>query len=162
MIAQVYNLRLNPKAREWCKLPYPDHPKGCPNYDKKATCPPKAPLFCDFVEITKPVYMIAVGFDLAQHVDRMKGLHTNWTDRQARCVLYWQGGVNKILRNYCNYFLKYYPETVVTTCPEAMGVNVIETARYNGLPVELKPIKNVFKIALAGIPVLKEAQDGEG
>jgi hypothetical protein len=31
------------EAGKLCRLPYPNHPKGCPNYGKRALCPPKAP-----------------------------------------------------------------------------------------------------------------------
>ncbi|KKK81159.1 hypothetical protein LCGC14_2816310, partial [marine sediment metagenome] len=32
-ILEVTNdLIIDHRAREWCKLPYPNHPRGCPNY----------------------------------------------------------------------------------------------------------------------------------
>jgi len=151
MIVQIDDLRINMKARDWCKLPYPDHPKGCPNYGQRATCPPDAPLIYNFVDIGKPIFLIAVGFNLENHVNSMLLKHPDWSNRQAKCVLYWQGSVNKLLKQHIKQFLWMYPEYITTLCPEAMGVNVIETARRCGLPIKTKPTKNVFKIALAGI-----------
>lgn len=148
----VVKLRVNLKAREWCKLPYPDHPNGCPNYGKRVTCPPDAPLIYDFLDLDKPVYLISVQFDLASHIEKMLSKHPAWSERQARCVLYWQGSVNKELKTECDIFKKQHPEVVTTICPEAMGVNVIETARWCGFQVDTKPAKTVYKIALAGEP----------
>ena len=152
MIAEVFNLRINMKAREWCKLPYPDHPRGCPNYGKHITCPPNAPLIYDYFNLDKPLYLIPVQFDLGAHIKKMLAKHPDWSERQARCVLYWQSSVNKELKAECNIFRWKHPEMITTICPEAMGVNVIETARWCGFQVETKPTKIVYKIALAGIP----------
>lgn len=151
-LKQVYNLRVNLKAREWCKLPYPDHPKGCPMYGKKDTCPPQAPLINSFFDLSKPVFLLAVEFDLSAHIERMLQKHPDWSDRQARCVLYWQESVNKSLRGECDKFRWLNPQMITTICPEAMGVNVMETARHCGIPIETKPKKIVYKIALAGYP----------
>jgi len=41
---------------------------------------------------------------------------------------------------------------VYTVRPEAMGVNVLQTARNIGIPIETKPFTTVFKIALVGYP----------
>jgi hypothetical protein len=41
---------------------------------------------------------------------------------------------------------------VYTVRPEAMGVNVIQTARNIGIPIETKPFTTVYKIALVGFP----------
>lgn len=146
------NLRINLKAREWCKLPYPDHPHGCPNYGKRYSCPPLAPVINDYLDINRQVYLVVIEFDLHEHVSRMKSLHPHWSDRQARCVLYWQGSVNKELQDECDNFEWLNPGMITTLCPEAMGVNVIATALHCGIPVKTKPIDKVFKIALAGYP----------
>ena len=146
---KINDLRVNLKAREWCKLPYPGHPKGCPNYGKKLTCPPEAPLIYEHFDL-QDLYLIAVEFDLAKHILYMKEKHPNWTDRQARCVLYWQNGVNKKLKEKCKAFCQLNPDMITTMCPEAMGVNVITTAKRCGLPIDLKPKNKVYKIALAG------------
>ena len=30
------------KTKLWCQLPYPNHPTGCPNYNKNPLCPPNS------------------------------------------------------------------------------------------------------------------------
>lgn len=155
-----HQLRVNMKAREWCKLPYPDHPKGCPNYGYHKTCPPDAPLIENFIDIQKPMYLIVVEFNLGIHVRRMLQTHKGWSERQARCVLYWQAGVNKSLENECALFRWSHPFMLTTRCPEAMGVNVIATAQSVGIPIKVKPIEIVYKIALAGYPNGKYLQRG--
>lgn len=146
----ISDLRVNLKAREWCKLPYPDHPKGCPNYGMRPSCPPQALLISNYFDITRPLYLIAVEFDLAGHIKKMQSLHPDWSQRQLRCCLYWQGGVNSELKQKCRQFEWEHPTMITTTCPEAMGVNVIETAYRCGLPIETKPTDRVFKIAIGG------------
>ncbi len=150
LVTEINNLRINYKAREWCKLPYPNHPKGCPNYRRRDTCPDKAPLIEDFIDVSKPKILLTVEFDLGRYIERMRDKHPDWTDRQLRCVLYWQGSVNKELRLLIKATFDLNNLLRITSCPEAMGVNVIETARLAGLPVELKPKNRVYKIAIGG------------
>jgi len=46
-------------AGEWCRIPYPGHPKGCPNCDSvRVTCPPNAPKVSDVYDLSKPVYFV--------------------------------------------------------------------------------------------------------
>ena len=138
---------------EWCVLPYPDHPKGCPNFAKKKTCPPNAPNFLEYIDVCKSLWLIAVEFDLATHMARMKERHPHWSDRQARCLLYWQPSVNKRLNNLVAQFRWEYPDTISTVCPEAMGVQVIETAQKLGLNIQPKPQNKIYKVAIAGYGV---------
>ena len=153
MEIRIKQLRVDIKAREWCLLPYPDHPHGCPNYGKRDTCPPDAPLVDRFIDTQQPMYLIVVSFDLEQHIHRMMQIHPQWSERQAKCVLYWQAGVNHQLDNECKLFKWSHPAMITTRCPEAMGVNVIATAQLVGIPIKVKPKDMVYKIALAGVPV---------
>ncbi len=148
-------LRINYKAREWCLLPYPDHPKGWPNFGRHQTCPPTAPLVENFIDLQKQLYLIIVEFDLGLHIRKMIQKHQGWSERQAKCVLYWQSGVNAQLESECNLFRWSHLGVVTTRCPEAMGVNVIATAGLVGLPIKVKPSDTVYKIALAGKPLTK-------
>ena len=146
---ELAQLVVDYRAREWCRLPYPDHPKGCPNYDHKATCPPRVCMVESFVDITKPLWLIVEPFDLSAHIAKMLKSHPDWSSRQARCVLYWQGGVNRRLEKACQEFVQGN-EKVYTICPEAMGVDVIHTARKAGLTIHPRPVDWVFKIGLVG------------
>lgn len=152
IVKDVKCLHINYKAREWCKLPYPDHPYGCPNVGEKAICPPDAPLVENFFNLSTPLHLVAIEFDMANHMRRMRTLNPNWSDRQARCVLYWQGGVNNRLDLAAWQFCNDDGGKVYTLCPEAMGVNVIATAQEAGIPVKVKPTDTVYKIALVGEP----------
>lgn len=145
-------LVINLRAREWCKLPYPGHPHGCPNYGKRDTCPPKAPIVIDVFDLSKPHWFIVEEFDLKSHMDRMKWLHPNWTERQLACCLYWQNTVRSNLMSGIRFFMQDHPEVIYTLLPEAMGVQVILTARKAGIPIEIKPKKMIHKIALVGYP----------
>ncbi|MFX1536121.1 MAG: DUF2284 domain-containing protein [Promethearchaeota archaeon] len=144
-------LAIDYRARYWCRKPYPDHQQGCPNYGKKKECPPQAPLIEDFLDLTKQHWFVVVIFDLIFHARKMKDKHPNWTEKQCRCVLYWQNTVRKELRTACDLFANRHPdELVYTLIPEAMGVHVIRTARLVGLPIKARPKDVIYKIALIG------------
>lgn len=149
IISQLEKVIIDRRTRSWCKLPYPNHPYGCPNYGKRETCPPKTPLFKEIVE--PPFVLIGVKFNLEEHVERMKKKHPDWTDRQARCVLYWQGRVNKQLKEICERTASDIPNAVTVYNPEGMGVHMFETCKEIGLVLERNPQKIVWKIAIMGI-----------
>uniref|UniRef100_A0A6M3J910 DUF2284 domain-containing protein n=1 Tax=viral metagenome TaxID=1070528 RepID=A0A6M3J910_9ZZZZ len=136
-------------VREWCKNPYYNHPKGCPNYGQRATCPPRASLFQDFIDTNKPMLLVAVAFKLGEHIENMRLKHPDWSEHQLRCVLYWQGGVRKLLRMNIAEALKVYPYMISTECPEAMGVHVINTVK-RWLPIEFIPKDIAYKVAICG------------
>lgn len=135
------------RAREWCKLPYPNHPKGCPNYGKRFSCPPQAPRIEDWTDLYKKMWFVYVTFNLEEHAELMLLRHPRWTERQARCLLYWQPKVNKELKQVTWDFASDRLNRI-SYCPEAMGINVIQTVQNLGLPIEKKPTKMVYKISL--------------
>ena len=140
-------LVINHDARKWCVLPYPDHPKGCPEYGKKATCPPQVEYIEDWLEGTGKLRFVCETFNLREHAERMLRLHPHWSIRKARCLLYWQPGVNKKLKASVSTFV-HEKGLKITYCPEAMGVDVIKTAQSVGIPIEAPPKDIVHKIAL--------------
>jgi len=73
--------------------------------------------------------------------------HPSWSERQARCLLYWQSKVNKRLESEVLHFTTV-GISEVSYCPEAMGVDVMSTAGLAGIPIEVRPKKIVHKIAL--------------
>jgi hypothetical protein len=134
---------------KWCKLPYPAHPNGCPNYNKKKTCPPKA---LSFEKLIKPPFtLVAVKFNLKEHIKKMKQKHPNWTDKQARCVLYWQNKVNKQLRELSEKTAAKIPNSMILHMPEANGVNLFETCKKVGLILEPNPQNILWKMSIIGI-----------
>jgi len=146
VIMPLNDIVIDLRSREWCKLSYPNHPKGCPNYGKRETCPPLASLFHEIVE--SPFHFIGVKFNLGEWVKRMKRKHPEWSDRQARCCLYWQGKVRKKLREVCKCLAK--EEDIIVYKPEAMGVHVFETCRKIGIKLKRNPRNEVWKIAIIG------------
>lgn len=140
------------RAREWCKLPYPGHPNGCPNYGKKDDCPPKCKKIEEVFNLELPHWLSIVEFNLGEWANRMKEKHPKWTDKQCRCCLYWQGSVRKELRQSCDFFTGLYWGTIYTLCPEAMGLNVIKTLKRRGFKIRAKPKDIVYKVALIGYP----------
>lgn len=135
-IIPVKRIVLSSKTGDWCRLPYPGHPKGCPNYGKSSKCPPKAPTLLDYFDFNRPVYLVVAEFDLQTQIKKMAALHPDWSNRQCRCVLYWQGTVRKILKERTAEAMKLLNATAATACPEGMGLNVFATARLAGLKMD--------------------------
>jgi len=132
-----------------CCLEYPLHPHGCPNYEKKVGCPPMAKHLRDLIEFSL-VYAIWNIFPFGQHVQRMKSLHPEWSERQVRCCLYWQGKARKQLGFEVDYFLSLHPDMHIIQCPEASGVNVTKTMASINKFLEWPPEKIAYQIVLAG------------
>lgn len=138
------------EVREWCRLPYPNHPSGCPNYGKRPCCPPHAKLLGEWFDLNKPVAFVVAKFDLAEHAEKMKLKNPQFSERQARCCLYWQGTVRKALRKATCAAMANGHYTAFTDLPEAMGLNLFRTMHNLGLALERNPKQFVYKIAMLG------------
>jgi len=160
-VIKLEKLIITHRTWRWCQLSYPGHPKGCQNYGKKQGCPPDVSMIDEVLDMEKPYYFIYSEFDLAAHEKRMKEKHPKWSDKQARCVLYWQGAARKKLRRAIrDFYLNCkdiinssgvrYPH-MIWECPEAYGVNVYATAAAHGLKLErIKGLKICRHVALVG------------
>lgn len=135
-----------------CRRPYPDHPRGCPNYGHKEGCPPFVPLFDEKYDCTQGVYAIITEFDLKEHAGRMKAKHPLWTERQCRNLLFWQGKARKNLKAEISRFLVSHPRHGVEMAPEALGVNVTRTLRNVGIYLEWPPRDIARQVAMAALP----------
>jgi predicted metal-binding protein len=138
-----------------CAQPYPLHPNGCPNFAKNPRCPPKIGLLDKVFDLTKPCWVIYNVFWLGAHVRKMRFLHPRWSERQLYCCLYWQGKARKELKEEIEKFHRTKDPTkkcLVTTCPEAMGLNVTETMRKSGIELEWPPLERALQVAFAGAP----------
>mgnify|MGYP006303642661 CR=1 FL=1 len=156
-IVPVKRLILSGKTGSWCTLPYPGHPKGCPNYGKKPSCPPNAPPVRERFDLARPLYLVHSGFDLAAHAAAMKEKHSGWSDRQCRCLLYWQPKSRKQLRERVLRAAAITGAREMTDCPEAMGVNVFATAAVSGLKLDrTRSISICRHVALLGFRRGKE------
>jgi predicted metal-binding protein len=153
MIKDITNLLvIQEEAREWCKLPYPGHPYGCPNYGNSDECPPTVKRVEEVFNLSHPHYFATETFNLNAHALHLSRLHPDWTEKQCRCCLYWQGGVRKRLKQQClNFINQQSLSYTFTLIPEAMGVNVFRTAAKIGLKLYRNPKTIVHKIALIGV-----------
>ena len=142
---------IDKKIRGMCKLPYHNHPKGCPNWNKREDCPPIIPKLDDFYDMSKPIFFIWHKFDFDAHLKMMKDRHPDWTDPQLRNVRYWQEIARMHLRAEVKKFKEQYPEYTISFGPEAMGINVTETMKNIGIQLEWPPMNYVYKIAIAGV-----------
>ena len=149
---RVDPLVIDKKMRALCARPYPNHPKGCPNFGKKAKCPPNAPLITNVIEMDSAVYAIYNVFDFKAHCDRMREKHPNWTQRQVECCLYWQPKARKQLRARIKQFRQEFPQMRVVATPEAQGVNLTATMKQAGVEMEWPPVNVTYQIVLAGVP----------
>lgn len=143
---------VNYRVRSLCFKPYPNHPKGCPNYKECSRCPPQAPLVRDVLDLERPVWAIYNAFDIGAHIASMKLKHPSWSDRQLRNCLYWQPGARKSLRAEIRAFLKEHQGMIVADTPEAMGVDVSATMASCGIFLEWPPSSLAHQVVLAGSP----------
>jgi predicted metal-binding protein len=142
-----------PRVRGLCVKPYALHPKGCPNFDSKAGCPPGAPQLPAAFDLSRPCFAIYGVFDLAAHVERMRAAHPAWSDRQLTCCLYWQPAARKVLESEIAKFLVEHPEMEANRCPEALGMNVTATMAAAGVELEWPPRTKTVQVALAAVPL---------
>lgn len=133
-ITQIEKIVMSRHTGDWCQLPYPGHPKGCPNYDQKETCPPRAHHIAGILDLRRPVYIVNSEFNLTVHMMRMKTRHPHWTERQLRNVLYWQNTSRKQMRDHIKTLIFLRGCDISVECPEGAGVNVYATCRANGIP----------------------------
>jgi len=147
----------DPDVRRLCTKPYPGHPRGCPNYGKRITCPPQSRLLPELLDWQHRIWLVYNAFDLATHVDKLRRRHPKWSVRQFYCCLYWQGTARKQLRAKVAACLDAHPGTVPLYTPEACGVNVTATMERIGIRLEWPPRKTAYQVALAGYPVETKA-----
>ena len=137
-------------VRSLCSYPYHLHPKGCPNLNKKGSCPPHCPRIEDAIDLSKKVYCIYNVFPIGEHMDKMKKKYPDWTIYQLRCCLYWQPKARKQLREKIKLFIKQHRNLIIVGNPEGCGVNVTETMKGIGINLEWPPEKYAYQIVLAG------------
>lgn len=150
MFIEVYPV-IDTKVYAYCLMPYPGHPHGCPNFNKADKCPPRAPRFDKYFNMTH-IYAVIGEFNLRRHMERMKEANPTWTIAQQRCVLYWQNTARKALWDEANHWLKKFPGYEATQCPEGMGVHVIQTLSNVGIRIVSPPTDIVHLVIMMGKP----------
>ena len=73
-----------------------------------------------------------------------------WTDRQCRNPLYWQGGVRKRLREKAQKVANISPNSIILDIPEACGIDIFETMVRIGIKLERNP-DIVKKVMIVGV-----------
>lgn len=140
------------RVRALCTLPYPGHEQGCPHYGKRDICPPNAPLFDQYFDMEKPIFAIWVTFDLEGHVEKLRLEHPDWAEKQLRDWQLWRAETKAGLAREIAAFLEKHQGYTAVQCPEAMGVNITDTASQAGIALEWQePIRTIHCIALAGV-----------
>lgn len=138
----------------WCRLPYPNHPKGCPKYGKSDDCPPRAPDVWEVFDGGRPLFFVHSEFDLAAHVAKRRAKFPEASELQLRNVYYWQQTSRKQLRGRVKQAAELLGPDTFAMVPEAMGVNVYATAMLSGLKLErIKGLKTCRHVALIGTKV---------
>lgn len=144
-------LVINKRFQDICIRPYPNHPKGCPNYNKKAGCPPDQPFLNEVLDFEKPIYVIYTDFPIGEHASQMKQKHPEWTERQIYNCLYWQPRARKIHRQEEERALRSYAIQKIERCPEALGLNVTEMMKTLGIELEWPPRVTTRIISIGGV-----------
>ena len=153
MILKEVELIWKPEVQDFCKMPYPGYPRGCPMYDTRASCPPEAPLIDDVLDLTKPIYAAAIEFDLKGFEERMRRLHPDWSEKQLRNPRYWQGTARRKLKDKIELAKHSNPNLnnlLVLYRPEANGVHVVSTMRKVGVKITFPPKETVILVAIIG------------
>jgi hypothetical protein len=97
------------------------------------------------------MYLVYSEFDLGAHIEKMKAAHPEWSDKQCRCVLYWQGASKKLLKGEIKKAVKETGLKIVVDKPEGVGVNVYATCFKSGLRLErIKGLKICRHVAIIG------------
>lgn len=149
-VSEVVTPIVKPKGFvAWCKLPYPKHPEGCPNFGVKKTCPPKIEYFLD---VYKPVIKIVdMTFDFEQYLNWRRGNHPDWTEKALRNPRHFQNHLDANLERFADNL--NVPGFVPEYDPEAMGINVHLTCKKAGIELEWPPTKIMHRIAVLAQPI---------
>jgi hypothetical protein len=136
-----------------CTCRYPGHPRGCPNYGKRATCPPQAKRFTAEYLATREWVVIWNAFPFGEHVERMRIAHPGWTERQLANCLYWQGTARNQL---AQEIVRWQRDgailcPVIERVPEAHGIDVTQTMERVGIFLEWPPRTVAYQVALAAV-----------
>lgn len=147
-VHRIDELVINKDAREWCKLPYPGHENGCPEYGEKEWCPDNVPEIEEFIDLKREKWLVVARFDIDRFEGRTEERHRD-KSRYKRCDL-WKESVESKIEKFIERFVSGETDLVSTLAPEAMGVQVFATARKLGIPIKKEPEDYVYRIALVG------------
>lgn len=152
----------NKETREWCLRPYLDHPKGCINYSKCIS--EETPFFDDIVKmlVLTKFFLIYADFNFAKYIENRRAINPKKSERQIKCLLYWQNSIkgmlraeiigiynyNHLLNNPCKFYVmgcgsvEYLLGRKVYSM-EALGINVFSTCKLNKIELERDPKEKI-------------------
>lgn len=155
------------QRNRWCQMPYPGHPKGCPNFGRSPTCPPQVGMRPDIL-VTYDIFILTYAiFDFKnyqqQRWEETQDNREYWNENRIKCNLYWQSSVKKLMkkfiqRKFCSKSNIKYPKfgelfgagSGFWNRPslEAVGINVFSTLKKNNICYEIKPMTTITMVAL--------------
>ena len=152
---------------KYCCMPYNKNKHGCPNFNKpdKLFCPPHAPYYGEKIKEYSTFILVYTKFDFKAYKEEMreewieknkaKGIDKEPTEKQIACNLYWQLPLkNFVLGTLLTISTK---DDLVLACGsglngwyslEAVGINVFETYRNNGIDFEERPKDKIVMCSL--------------
>ena len=122
------------KIQGLCRKPYYNHPKGCPNFNKKNGCPPQPPIEKIF-NLEDKLFVIYTSFPVGEFAERMRVEHPQWNEhpRQWYNPRRWQPRARKEHNGEIQHFLSNFPQYTINKCPEAHGINVTDLMKKLGI-----------------------------
>jgi len=142
------------QVREWCKLPYPGYPNGCPNYGKNPLCPPNSPYRADVLCKNAVFTLVTATFDIVPYAAKTKELHPEFSDKQARNSRLWQSSIKRMLSDK---ILNEIPYTDILgtgggllgyQSAESGGVDMFATFQRNSIPFDKTAMQLIVLAAI--------------
>lgn len=153
-VSDIVTVAVKPKGFNlWCKLPYPKHPNGCPNFGHRADCPPNMPYFLD---VYKPeVKVAALEFNFDEYLSFRRRNHPNWTEKALRNPRHFQNHLDANLEREIKKIGEHgtLENFVPVYTSEAMGVNMHLTCQRAGVILQWPPKDVMYRIALLAQPL---------
>lgn len=149
-----------PEIEDFCWYPYPNHPDGCPNTLK-----------CQWLNVSNfdiildcenysHFYLVYLEFNFKRYKEIRKRENPSFfnSEERLKCVLYWQGALKKIIKNFIERLWKENNEFYVLSCGsglklsfqervasmESVCINVFSTMKLNGIDFEVKPNNKII------------------
>ncbi len=136
--------------RSFCIRPYKNHPKGCPNYGIKDTCPPHVKGMYDEIFDAREVYAVVTKFDLEKFFDERRKKLPMLAEGQIRNLLVWQQKAVRENNDALRRFYENNPEKqdfVSTRLLECLGVDVVGTMKEVGIDLKFPVEDYAYRIA---------------
>ena len=159
---QELNNCLSPRSR--CIRPYKNHKRGCPNFGRLLTCPPRIPCMYDQVFDIRDVYAVVTKFYLDEYFAKRRENRPDLPEGQIRNMRVWQ----PIAIKENDYAIRdFYLENpskvdyVSTRLLECMGVDVVKTMEEVGLEIKFPAKEYAYRVSFLA-KVYEEALEKYG